>query len=107
MPTPIRAFHDVAAQYGDIDPADAKAVQHWFSEVLPTLPPATIEEILAALLAREGISGDNPAAPVYPRNVPLPSLSSCPPAEIPLLAAGWRELLIKLNLLGRRSRKPN
>ena len=96
MPTPIRAFIDVAAQYGDVDPSDAAAVQHWFSEVLPTLPPETIEEIFETLLEHDGADDDRSAAPAYPRDVPLPSLSSSPPADIPLLAAGWREILIKL-----------
>lgn len=103
MPTPIRAFRDVAAEYGDIDPGDTEAVQHWFSEVLPTLSPTTIEEILEALLEHDGTGDDRSAAPAYPRDVPLPSLSSCPPAEIPLFAAGWREILIKLT---RRGKKP-
>ena len=26
MPTPTRAFHDVAARYGKVDPSDAEAV---------------------------------------------------------------------------------
>jgi hypothetical protein len=103
MPTPIRAFIDVAAQYGDIDPGDAEAIQHWFSEVLPNLPPATIEEILETLLEHDGTGDEHSTRPAYPRDVPLPSLSSSPPAEIPLLAAGLREILIRLT---GRSKKP-
>ena len=46
MPTPTHFFHDIAARYGNVDPGDPEAVRHWFTEVLPTLPPETIEEIL-------------------------------------------------------------
>lgn len=100
MPTPTSAFIDLAVQYGNVDPADLEAVQHWFSEVLPTLPPATIEEIFETLLEHDATADARTSPPVYPLGVPLPSLSSSPPAAIPLLAGGWRHILIMLS--GRR-----
>ena len=42
MPTPITAFADAAAKYGDIDPDDIEAVQKWFADELPRLPVDTI-----------------------------------------------------------------
>lgn len=96
MPTPTSAFIDIAVQYGNVDPADHEAVQHWFSEILPTLPPATIEAILETLLGHDGTGDTRTSPPVYPRGVPLPSLSSSPPAEIPFLAGGLRRVLIRL-----------
>lgn len=102
MPTPIHLFHDIAARYGSVDPGDPEAVQHWFSEVLPTLPPETIEEILEALLGEEETTDERPTVRSYPKGVPLPSLSGSPAAPIPLLAAGWKDLLNKL--VGRRTK---
>lgn len=96
LPTPTGAFLDVAARHGQIDPADIEAVQHWFSEVLPTLPPDTIEEVLEELLQHDGASDDQATPRVYPKGVPLPSLSSSPAAPFPWPASSWRELLIRL-----------
>jgi hypothetical protein len=39
MPTPTTAFADAAAEFGDVDPDDLEAVQRWFMEELPKLPP--------------------------------------------------------------------
>lgn len=61
-----------------------------------TLPPDTIAEILEILLEGEGTSAEKETVRSYPKGVPLPSLSGSPAAQIPLLAAGWRELLNKL-----------
>ena len=102
MPTPTHFFHDIAARYGNIDPGDPEAVRHWFTEVLPTLLPDTIEEILEVLLGEEDTTDEKPIVRSYPQGVPLPSLSASPAAPIPLLAAGWRDLLSKL--MGRRSK---
>lgn len=96
MPTPTTSFLDIAARYGDVDPSDIEAVQHWFTEVLPGLPPETIEEILEDLLASEGADEAQEPARSYPRDVPLPALSSSSPVPTPLLAAGWKEILIRL-----------
>ena len=54
MPTPTKAFADAAAKYGDVDAGDIEAVQNWFTEVLPTLPPEVIEQVLHDLLERDG-----------------------------------------------------
>ena len=96
MPTPTGAFVDIASRYGEVDPSDIEAVQRWFSEVLPTLPPDTIEEILEELLRHDGAGDDLAPAPVYPKHAPLPSLSSSPPAPFPWLASTWREMLVRL-----------
>lgn len=94
MPTPISVFHDVAARYGDVDRSDAEAVQRWFAEELPNLPPATIEAILEELLTHDGAgAAEVEIIRVYPKGVPLPSLESSPAMQLPLLAAGWRELV--------------
>jgi hypothetical protein len=45
MPTPITAFADAAAKYGDIDPDDIEAVQKWFADELHNLPVDTIEQV--------------------------------------------------------------
>lgn len=103
MPTPTGAFLDVATRHGDVDPTDIEAVQHWFSEVLPTLPPDTIEEILEELLRHDGTSDDHSPAKVYPKGSPLPSLSSSPPAPFPWPASSWRELLIRLTARNKDS----
>ena len=102
MPTPTTSFLKVAEQFGKIDPDDIEAVQHWFTEVLPGLPPETIEEVLEVLLKNEGADKDEETARSYPRDVPLPSLSSSPPELHPLLAAGWREILVRLVGRGRK-----
>ena len=101
MTTPTSSFLAVAERYGNVDPTDAEAVQHWFTEVLPTLPPETVEQILEELLKDVGTPTDGRAPRSYPQDVPIPSLTSSPPAAVPLLATGWRELLL---LMRRRSR---
>ncbi len=98
MPPPTRHFHRIAALHGQVDPSDSEAVQHWYIEVLPTLPRERIEEILELLLqgdptvgvgVDEGTDATEPE-PSYPRGAPLPSLSSSPPAPVSLFAVGWR-----------------
>ena len=83
MPTPITAFADAAAKYGDIDPDDIEAVQKWFAEGLPRLPVDTIERVLHDLLERDGAAAEREIVPMYPKRVPLPSLGSSPPALPP------------------------
>jgi len=96
MPTPTHTFHDIAARFGKVDLNDPEAVRHWFTEVLPTLPPGTIEEIFEAVLKADETTDDKPVPRSYPQGVPLPSLSGSPAAPTPLLAAGLRELLNRL-----------
>lgn len=92
MPTPIRAFLDVAEKHG-IDPSDPTAVQNWFIEVLPYLPTEQVEKILEDLLSRDATDSDAPIDRCYPQNVALPSLEKSPQAPAPLLSACWTELL--------------
>lgn len=96
MPSPTRAFLDVATKYGEVDSTDIEAVQRWFSETLPTLPPDTIEEILEELLQHDGAGDDLAPVPAYPKGAPLPSLSSSPPAPFPWFASSWKEMLVRL-----------
>jgi hypothetical protein len=90
MPTPTHDFADIAAKYGNIDSQDPEAIQHWFSESLPLMTPAQIDVILDELLSRDGSEPTRSELPKYPTGVPLPTLSTAPPAPIPLLAGGWR-----------------
>ena len=105
MPTPTRAFLDVAARHG-IDPSDVHAVQEWYTEVLPTLPAEQIEGILEELLQRDATVEDRPEERCYPQHAPLPSLDDSPPAQIPVLAAHWKELFrIMAGRLTRRQER--
>ena len=92
MPTPIKAFLDVAEKHG-IDPTDLEAVQHWFSEVLPTLPVEQINDIIEELLAHDATNAEAPLDRSYPDKVRLPSLGDSPPASSPLFASRWKDLL--------------
>ena len=91
MPTPIQAFLNVAEKHG-IDPSDLEAVQHWFSEVLPTLPVEQINNIIEELLAHDATAAGTPSKRCYPEKSRLPSLEESPPATTPLLASRWRDL---------------
>ena len=96
MPTPITAFADAAAHYGDVDPSDIEAVQKWFAEELPKLSPDVIEAVLRQLLSRDGEAPDREMVPVYPRPAPIPSLGASPPVASPLLAEGWKRIVTRL-----------
>jgi len=92
MPTPTRAFVEIAERYG-VDPHDLHAVEKWFCESLPLLPGHEIEEILETLLSwHEG----QPAAFCDRHDdaeeAPLPRLDDCPPCAVPLLASRCRDL---------------
>ncbi len=54
MPTSMRAFADVAASFGQIDPEDEDQVEQFFAQQAPALEPRQQAEILEALLAWEG-----------------------------------------------------
>ena len=54
MPTPTTAFADAAAKHGNVDPNDLEAVQQWFTEELPKLPPEIVERVLRELLEQDG-----------------------------------------------------
>ena len=93
MPTPITAFADAAAKYGDIDANDIEAVQEWFAEELPTLSVHVIEKVVHDLLAQDGAATDREILPVYPDRAPLPSLGASPAVTTPLFAEDWKRLL--------------
>lgn len=103
MPTPATAFADAAAKYGDVDAGDIEAVQNWFTEVLPTLPPEVIEQVLHDLLERDGEIPERTVIPVYPKRAPLPSLGSSPHVDAPFFAEPWSRLL---RSIASRLRKP-
>ena len=98
MPTPAHVFQELAAQYGGIDAADADAVQRWYEEQLPQLPPETLEEIVEALMDQDQTVTErsNPMPRNYPSGAPLPNLDEVQPVNLPLLAAGWRDLIKQL-----------
>ena len=104
MPTPTRAFLDMAARHG-IDPSDPAAVQHWYTVVLPTLPIEQIEEILEELLGSDATTKDRPESRCYPEGASLPPLDGSPQAPTPLHAGRWKELFrILAARLTRRQR---
>ena len=103
MPTPITAFADAAAKYGDVDPSDIEAVQRWFAEELPRLSPGIIERVLHDLLQRDGEAPERKVIPVYPKRIPLPSLGSSPQVAPPLFAEEWKRIIARL-LAGLRKR---
>ena len=98
MPTPVKAFTQLAARLGGVDPDDHDAVVRWFSEELPKLPPETIRECLETLLAQDGHADEDApdVAPCYPPEAPLPSLKDAPPARAPTIARLWRYWLTRL-----------
>ncbi len=96
MATPVQVFADAAARYGGVDPHDIEAVQNWFAEELPKLELDQIERLIEDLLAADGSVPDRKIAPVYPQRAPLPSLSSSPRLDAPLLAEHWSRLLPRL-----------
>jgi hypothetical protein len=96
MPTPVEAFAQIAAEHGGVDPNDTEAVQRWYAETVPTLPPERLEAVLEDLLSHEGDSSGRSLRPSYPRAAPLPGLETSPPAPLPLLAAAWFALLRRL-----------
>lgn len=106
MPTPTRAFAEVAAKHGGVDPDDMGAVQRWYEETLPTLPPEMAEEILEELLSSEKLEVTVKSPRVYPTEAPLPTLDQAFPAPLPLLAARRREFLRRLFRRHRRN-EPN
>jgi hypothetical protein len=96
MPTLTYVFAEVAAKYGGVDAGDMEAVQQWYEETLPSLPPQKIEEILDELLSREGLRSEGDGPRVYPKTAPLPTLDQAAPVPLPLLAGGWRKFLRRL-----------
>ncbi len=92
MHTPTQVFAEVAARHG-VDPTDIEAVQQWFLEDLPKLPTAQIEEILEELLAYREAGEVSIETRCYPKSAPLPSLDASPPAQTPLFAARWGQVL--------------
>ncbi|CAB5097458.1 hypothetical protein D3OALGA1CA_1631 [Olavius algarvensis associated proteobacterium Delta 3] len=104
MPTPTQDFADIAAKYGNIDPQDPEAVQHWFSETLPSMAPAQIEAILEDLLSRDGGEHTRQEIRTYPSGIPLPTLSAAPHAPIPLLAGDWKMIWKRLRQILLKSK---
>ena len=103
MSTPTTACANAAAKYGEVDPEDIEAVQHWFTEELPKLPLQVIEQVLHDLLAQDGTAHEREIISVYPDRAPLPSLRSSPAVSTtPLLAEEWKQLLRRLAARLRR-----
>ena len=87
MPTPPHVFAEIAAKYGNVNPEDTAAVQRWYIETLPNLPPELIDEILEALLRHDGVKPTTAVEKSYPVDIPLPLLNESPPANLPILRA--------------------
>ena len=104
MPTPIRAFAEVAARHGGVDPSDPQAVRRFYLETLLTLEPAEILTILEELLAHEGRAEGTGPEPFYPTGAELPSLLASPSVPLPLFACGLRRALGRLLRLRARAR---
>lgn len=92
MPTPTRAFVEIAERYG-VAPHDLDAIEKWFCESLPLMPGHEIEEILETLLRwpeRQPATFGDPRDET--EEAPLPRLDDCPPCAVPLLASRLRDL---------------
>jgi len=89
MATPYQFFSELAARYGDVDRADAEAVTAFYTDVLQTLPPETIQRVLDELLECEMESDTEETEPWYPAPVALPLLRHAPPVPLPLLLRAW------------------
>ncbi len=93
MTTPIKVFAELAARHGGVDPNDTCAVQNWFMETLPTLPPEQRQELLSKLLDQDGGSADATPEPSYPEQAELPRLDRTRPVPEPRFAAGFTVFL--------------
>ena len=103
MPTPPRAFIDMAVRYGEVDPDDEEAVIRFFTDVLPTLPSETIDEILAYLLSQECVPAEGAELTSYPDQAPDLELDDAPPAGLPASASRWRHVVAWMARRRRRS----
>lgn len=96
MPTPLRTFAEIAARHGSVDPKDVESVRRWYTEELPNLPRAELEQILEELLASQG-SGPDAATPGgYPNHASLPKLHESREVVPPFLAVGLMRRLAAL-----------
>ncbi len=103
MPTPYHVFARIAARLGDVDPADADAVQRWFMEELPRQERAQIEAIFEELIKEDGAPQAGPVEPSYPEAAPLPLLEDSPEATVP---GWWSELWGIVRQFARSRRSP-
>lgn len=101
MPTPIKVFAELAARHGGVDPNDACAVQDWFMQTLPSLPPERREDLLAELLDQDCGCGDPAPEPSYPTQAELPRLDMARPVSEPRFAGGFRVLFKRFVRRGR------
>ena len=86
----------MAARYGGVDARDAAAVRSWFTEVLPTMTPERIADVLEELIEREGEPYDADFPCDYPTDVDVPALKDSFPAPTPRLALGWIAFLRRM-----------
>jgi hypothetical protein len=79
MPTPMRAFYNVAKRYIKVDPDNYGRITHFFGSVLPTLGPEIISKVYEELLGLCGTKMENlPIKRTYETDVEIPKLSESP-----------------------------
>ena len=88
MPTPMSAFAVIASRHG-VDPSDEEAVDRFFDESAPELPPEEREAIFAALLAADG-KGDSPRRRHYAKTQADASFRDDATIEVPQRAVNPR-----------------
>jgi hypothetical protein len=84
----MSAFGVIAARHG-VDPTDEEAVDRFFDERAPELPPAEREAIFAELLSADG-KGDSPRRRRYAKTRPNASFRDDPTIEVPPRAVNPR-----------------
>ncbi|HEY2322017.1 MAG TPA: sigma 54 modulation/S30EA ribosomal C-terminal domain-containing protein [Thermoanaerobaculia bacterium] len=82
MPTGMSVFAELAARYG-VDPHDEEAVDRFFEDTAPALPPNEREQILSDLLGAEG-AGESPRRKRYAHGAPAELNGERTPMPVPL-----------------------
>jgi hypothetical protein len=83
MPSPMRAFAQVAKRLGNVNPEDERQVEQFFAEEAPALLEEMQAEILEALLELEGEDLEPLKARGYASGPSEILLSDSPPLATP------------------------
>jgi hypothetical protein len=95
VPSPMRAFAQVAARFGCVHPEDEREVDRFFEEEAPTLPQDKQAKILEALLELEGTELA-PLTAGRPANDPSDIHLEDPPSVVIPEAPAGREQLLRM-----------